>query len=163
MADWEINKAMGRCCGTDKEIEPEEDYFAALMETDEGLQRRDFCCEYWLEHKPDVYCFWKSRLPNPESKKNIFIDDDMLMAFFERLAGESDPEKINFRFVLTLILMRKRKLKYESSTDTGGKEIWKLKITGSQDFAEVENPHLSEEQIEQLSGQVGQILQVDLE
>ena len=31
------------------------------------------------------------------------------MAFFDRLAEETEPEKINFRYVLTLILMRKRK------------------------------------------------------
>lgn len=163
MAQWEINKALGRCCGTDRDIQFEEEFFAALVETDEGLQRKDYCCEYWNQHKPEVYCYWKSRLPAADKKKKMFIDDDMLMAFFERLAEETDSEKINFRFVLTLLLMRKRRLKYDSSADVDGKEIWKMKITGSNDFAEVENPHLSEEQIEQLSSQVGQILQVDLE
>jgi hypothetical protein len=162
MADWEINKAIGRCFGTDKQIQPEEEYFAALVETQQGLERRDYCCEYWSSNKPDVYCYWKSKLPNPDKKKQIFIDDDMLMAFFERLAAETDQEKINFRFVLTLILMRKRKLKYDSSKDIDGREIWKLKVAGEGSFTDVENPHLSEQQIEQLSGQVGQILQVDL-
>ena len=162
MDEWEINKPLGQCCGTGKTIEPGEEYFAALVETEEGLQRRDFCADYWQEQKPDVFCYWKTKLPLPDEKKQIFIDDEMLMSFFERLAEESEPEKINFRFVLTLVLMRKRRLKYDSSKSQDGKEIWRLKIAGDKQFVEVVNPHLDEEQIEQLTSQIGQILQVEL-
>ena len=162
MDEWEINKPLGQCCGTGKTIEPGEEYFAALVETEEGLQRRDFCADYWKEQKPDVFCYWKTKLPLPDEKKQIFIDDEMLMSFFGRLAEESEPEKINFRFVLTLVLMRKRRLKYDSSKSQGGKEIWRLKIAGDKQFVEVVNPHLDEEQIEQLTSQIGQILQVEL-
>ena len=162
MDEWEINKPLGQCSGTDKIIEYGEEYFAALVETEEGMQRRDFCADYWQEQKPSVFCHWKSKLPNPDQKKNIFIDDDMLMAFFERLEKEADEEKVNFRFVLTLILMRKRRLKYDSSKIEDGKETWRMKITGEKEFVEVLNPHLDEEQIEQLSSQLGQILQADL-
>lgn len=162
MDEWEINKPLGQCSGTDKIIEYGEEYFAALVETEEGLQRRDFCADYWQEKKPSVFCHWKSKLPNPDQKKNIFINDDMLMAFFERLEKETDEEKVNFRFVLTLILMRKRRLKYDSSKTEDGKETWRMRITGVNEFVEVVNPHLDEEQIEQLSSQLGQILQADL-
>ncbi|MHC4285305.1 MAG: hypothetical protein ACYSWZ_20380, partial [Planctomycetota bacterium] len=100
---------------------------------------------------------------HPEEKRKLFVDDEMLMAFFERLAGEREQEKINFRFVLTLVLMRKRRLKYDSSRIEDDKEIWRLRIAGGdKEFVEVINPHLDEEQIEQLSSQVGQILHVDL-
>ena len=61
-----------------------------------------------------------------------------------------------------LILMRKRKLKYDSTETEDGNEIWKLRVVGTKDFASVVNPHLQEEQIEQLSGQLGEILQADL-
>jgi len=163
MDEWEIEKPLGQCYGSGKKIEHSEEYFAALVETNEGLQRRDFCAEYWQDKKPDVFCYWKSKLPHPDQKKQIFVDDEMLMAFFERLAEESEQEKINFRFVLALILMRKRRLKYDSSKIVEGKEIWRLRIVGSdREFIEVINPNLDEEQIEQLSSQLSQILQVEL-
>jgi hypothetical protein len=162
MAEWEIDKSHEQCCGTGRRIEPGEEYFAALVETEEGLRRKDFCDKYWESEKPQVYCFWKTRLPEPNQKKQIFVDDEMLMAFFERLAEEIEQEKINFRFVLALILMRKRRLKYESSKVEDGKEIWHLKKAGDKEFVDVVNPHLKEEQIEQLSSQIGQILQVNL-
>lgn len=162
MDEWEVSKPLGQCCGTGKKIEPGEEYFAALVETNEGLERRDFCADYWQGQKPDVFCFWKTKLPHPDQKKQIFVDDEMLMAFFERLAEETEQERINFRFVLALILMRKRRLKYDSSGTQDGKEIWRLRITGDKEFVEVINPHLDEEQIEQLSSQIGEILQADL-
>ena len=162
MDEWEIDKPLGQCSGSGKKIEYGEEYFAALVETEEGLARRDFCADYWLAEKPDVFCYWKTRLPRPDEKKHIFVDDEMLMAFFERLERESEQEKINFRFVLALILMRKRRLKYDSSKVEGDKEIWRLRITANKEFVEVINPHLDEEQIEQLTSQIGEILQTDL-
>lgn len=162
MAEWDINKPLGQCNGSDRQLEPGEEYFAALVETEEGLQRRDFCIEYWQQQKPQVYCYWKSKFEAEKKKKKIFVDDEMLMAFFGRLDTETDEEKINFRFVLMLILMRKRKLKYDSTKNEQGNEIWKLRVVGTKDFASVVNPHLQEEQIEQLSSQLGEILQADL-
>jgi len=165
MSEWEVDKPLGQCYGTGRKIEYGEEYFGALVEVNEGLQRRDFCADYWEREKPDVFCYWRSRLPHPDQKKQIFVDDEMLMAFFERLRNETEQEKMNFRFVLALILMRKRRLKYDVTRVEYGKEIWRLRIVGEK-FAdrhiEVINPHLDEEQVEQLSSQIGQILQTDL-
>lgn len=162
MSDWEINRPLGQCHGTERKIEHGEEYFAALVETEDGLQRRDFSAEYWESEKPDVFCYWKTRLPEPGQKKQLFVDDQMLMAFFERLEKETEQEKINFRFVLALILMRKRILKYDETKNVDGREIWRLRIVGEKQIVEVINPHLDEEQIEQLSSQIGEILQADL-
>jgi len=165
MDEWEINKPLGQCYGTGRKIEYGEEYFGALVETEEGLQRRDFCADYWEQEKPDVFCYWKTRLPRPDQKKQIFVDDEMLLAFFERLEKETEQEKVNFRFVLALILMRKRRLKYYATRVEDDKEIWRLRIVGDKSAdrrLEVINPHLDEEQIEQLSSQIGQILQTDL-
>ena len=162
MDEWEINKPLGQCCGTGRKIDYGEEYFGALIETGEGLQRRDFCADYWEKEKPNVFCYWKTRLPHPNQKKQIFVDDGMLLAFFERLGKETEQEKVNFRFVLALILMRKRRLKYDATRVEDGNEIWRLRIVGEKQIVEVINPHLDEEQIEQLSSQIGQILQADL-
>ena len=162
MADWEINKPLGQCSGSGRKIEPGEEYYGALVEVEQGLQRRDFCCEFWEREKPKAYCFWKTKLAPPNEKKELFISDDMLVAFFERLANETEPEKVSFRFVLALVLMRKRRLKYDSTKMEDGREIWRLRMTGDKDLVDVVNPHLDEDQIEQLTSQIGQILQADL-
>jgi hypothetical protein len=162
MAEWEINKTLGKCWGTDEEFAVGENYYAALMETEEGFERRDYSVEYWQEHKVEAYCFWKTKMADPEEKKQLFIDDEMLMAFFERLAEETEEEKLNFRFVLTLVLMRKRKLKYMDHVMEEGKEVWQMRVAGEGRMVTVVNPELTEDKIEDLSSQIGQIMQVDL-
>ncbi|MFZ9024130.1 MAG: hypothetical protein ACO3BO_05225 [Anaerohalosphaeraceae bacterium] len=69
MADWEIKKTLGQCTGTDREFEIGEEYFAALVQTEDGLERQDFSIDYWNEAKPPVYCFWKTKMSDPEEKK----------------------------------------------------------------------------------------------
>lgn len=162
MAEWNIHRPLGVCSGSEQAIDSGEDYIGALVETDEGLVRRDFCLAFWEQEQPEVFCHWRSRLPHQEQKKKMFVDDEMLMAFFNRLADESDPERIRFRFVLALILMRKRRLKYEGTKRENEQEIWQLKVTGEKRIVDVLNPRLGEEQIEQLSGQIGEVLNADL-
>ena len=163
MSDWEIARSAGECFGTGEQIEYGQEYFAALVESEEGLVRRDFCSDYWERQKPDVFCYWKTKLPESGKKKELFVDEEMLISFFERLAQETESEKVNFRFVLGLILMRKRRLKYDSTKIEGGNEIWRLRVVGGdRDFVEVLNPQLDEEEIADLSSQVGEILQVEL-
>jgi len=163
MATWEIYKPLGECAATGTKIEFGDEYYGALVDGEEGLVRKDFCVPYWEQDHPSVYCHWKTRLPHPNQKKKVFVDDEMLLAFFDRLENDTQPERVNFRFVLGLILMRKRRLKYESSQTVEGHEIWTLKVTGETRRVHVDDPHLDEEQIEQLSEQMGQVLHADLE
>ena len=163
MADWEIKQTLGQCFETGAEFEVGQEYYAALVEGEEGLERRDYSVDYWESEKPEVFCFWRTRMPEQgQKKKKMFIDDEMLMAFFERLAEETAEEKVNFRFVLTLILMRKRKLKYDSSETADDVETWRLRVTGEDRYVQVVNPQLTEDKIEQLSSQMGEILQMDI-
>jgi hypothetical protein len=163
MADWEITKPTGQCSGSGQPIEEGEEYFAALVETDQGFERKDYSFSYWQENNPDVFYFWKTKLSDPNKKKKIFIDDEMLMAFFDRLEDRKEPDKINFRFVLTLILMRKRLLRYDSSRFEDDKDIWTLKVTGQKKTVEVVDPHLNEDEIDSLTENIGQIMDIDEE
>ena len=162
MDEWEITRPLGQCCGSGRQIAAGEEYFAALVETEQGLVRKDFCSEYWQNNTPQVYCYWRTKLPDPQEKKQLFVDDDMLMAFFERLQNETEQERVNFRFVVMLVLMRKRRLKYDSTLYHDGAEVWRLRVVGGDQFVEVTNPHLDEQQIQDLSSQIGEILRVEL-
>lgn len=163
MAEWEIRKSTGLCSGSGAAIEIGQEYFAALVETQTGFERRDYCLAYWNENKPQVYYFWKTKFCDPDKKKKIFIDDDMLLSFFDRLEEQNDDSKVNFRFVMALILMRKRILKYDSSCIEDGREVWTMRVACEKRTVRVVNPELAEDQIEALTENIGQIMQMDTE
>ena len=103
-----------------------------------------------------------SRL-SPEEKKKLLVDDDLLMNFFRRLEGETQGVKISFRFVLGLVLMRKKLLIYDRMVkQDDGVELWQMHFRGSNQMHEVIDPKLDEDKIAEVSGQLTQILNGEL-
>lgn len=156
---WDIQKSQGRCAGTDRKLEPGEEYVAALIDSKTSFERRDYSVEYWNSSQPKVFSYWKTRIPEPTQKKKLLVDDHVLINFFERLADEQDELKLRFRFVLTLILMRKRLIKYEQSIKELDKEIWQVRLMSDKSLHQVVNPQLEDDQIEQVSQELSVILQ----
>ena len=165
MSDWAIAKTTGRCAVSGRELAEGEHYYAVVFDRGETLERVDYSEECW-EGPPDgALCTWRARIPRREERKRQFVDDQVLMDFFERLDGESEESKVQFRFVLTLILMRKRLLKYVREVDEHGAKWWIMRLMGPfkpEDDSKAErrvlNPELDESQIEEVSRQLGVIL-----
>ena len=97
-----------------------------------------------------------------EEKKKLFVDDQVLCDLFERLAEVTEPAKVNFRFVLGLILMRKRLIVYETTRHDGGKDVWVVRLKGKDQRLDLTDPKLNEQEMTEVSQQLGQILNEEL-
>ena len=165
IADWEVAKTQGLCAGCQHSFEPKQDYYAVLAEVTSpsgGFQRLDYCQECWQRNQPKVFCFWKTSVPEPTQKQKLLVDDEVLLDFFQRLDGSDEPSKINFRFVLALILMRKRILKYQQTDLRDGKEFWIMGQVRQDTTHEVPNPQLDDASIEEVSEQLSAVLRSEL-
>lgn len=161
---YEVSRPGGKCFVTGNPIEPGDKFMAALRETPAGFERLDICLESWEAFdKKDILAFWHAVMPHPQQvKKKLFVDDQVLCELFERLSSTTEQNKLNFRFVLGLILMRKRMIVYESTTVEEGKEIWKVRFKGREDMLDLINPKLDEQQVTEVSQQLGEILNEEL-
>ena len=157
---YEVARSGGKCAVSGRTIEPKEKYYAVLRETPVGFERIDIAAECWAEFdKSNQLGFWQTVMPLHEQKKKVFVDDEVLCGLFERLADATEPAKINFRFVLGLILMRKRLLVYETTrTAENGQEIWAMRFRGKEEMLDMLNPRLDEQQVKDVSTQLGEIL-----
>ncbi len=132
---------------------------ASLRETAEGFDRVDVAMEHWdAFDKAGLIASWQTAMPRPEEKKKLFVDDQILRDIFERLQDTTEPAKLNFRFVLGLILMRKRMLVYENTRTDGQQEIWIVRPRGQEQTLDLINPRLTEEQVAEVSQQMSQII-----
>ena len=163
-AGYEVGRPQGKCSLTGRTIEPDEKFMAALRETPAGFERLDICMEAWPTFdRADVVGFWQTTMPRHEQKKKLFVDDEVLCSLFERLADTQEPSKLNFRFVLGLILMRKRMLVYENTRyEEGDKEIWSVRFRGRDEVLDLLNPRLDEQQVMEVSQQLSEILNEEL-
>lgn len=160
MADWEVARSSGQCSGCEIELAPGDAYYAALFEAEESFERKDYCPKCWEALSAERFCFWKSCVPTPEKKekKNQLVDNAVLINFFERLDQQEDPMRVRFRFVLALILMRKKLLRYEQTTKKDDTEYWRMRLPSADSVHEVINPKMDDEQIAEVSTQLGVIL-----
>ncbi len=164
-AEYRVARSTGICAATGRPLEPGSACVAALCERpeDEGFDRFDFCLEAWeTGARPDgLFSYWRTTVPRPDAKQKILVDDDVLLDLFDRLADDVRPQRAAFRFILALILMRKRRLRYVGRSGDGDDERWLMRPRGADPNSppiEVPNPQLSEEDIRELSDQLTEIL-----
>ncbi len=160
---YDVARAGGKCAVTGRVIEPGEAYMAALRETPIGFERVDVAMEAWEQFpRADLIGFWRTIMPKGEVKKKLFVDDEVLCNLFERLADTTEPNKLSFRFVLGLILMRKRLIVYESSRIEDTRDLWTVRFKGKEEKMDLLNPKLDEQQVNDVSKQLGEILNEEL-
>lgn len=202
---YEVARFSGVCEATGAVLEPGERYFAALVEIPEeqiergadgrprpdqalGMRRVDVSVAAWDGgfRPAGLFSFWKSTVAEPNQKKKLFVDDVVLMSLLVRLADAAEPERIAFRYVLGLILLRKKLLRYDGSVtrevevaDEDGStrtvsQVW-WRLTPKQDATkghfgrwneqatmELLDPKLDEEAIGQVAGQLNEIFEAEL-
>ena len=162
-AGYELGRPTGKCALTGVDIPIGEKFMAALRETPTGFERLDISTTAWPDFdRKDVVGFWQTTMPAHEQKKKLFVNDEVLCELFERLKDTTEPAKLNFRFVLGLILMRKKLLVYDNSRKENGQDIWTLHFKGREDRLDLIDPKLNEESMTEVSQQLGQILNEEL-
>ena len=167
--EYHVARATGRCEATGAALEPGSICIATLSERpgDEGFDRKDYSLAAWEGGaRPEgLFSFWKTIVPHPDARPSPLVDDSVLMDLFERLASDKRPQRIAFRFVLALILMRKKLLKFVGRSGAGEDERWLLHPRGAvadQPPTAVQNPNLNDEDVRELIDQLSEILQSDL-
>lgn len=162
MEKWHIERPTGRCAKTGEPISDGEAYYAVLYEDGESFRREEVSLTAWDGAPEDAFCHFKTRMPTKAPKKKLLVDDNILMSFFVRLEDETAEVRRQFRFVLALILMRKKLLKYQETRQSGDGEIWIMRVTGQDKTHKVLNPKLEDSQIETVSRELSAVLHGDV-
>ncbi|MHC4610953.1 MAG: hypothetical protein ACYS7M_11475 [Planctomycetota bacterium] len=161
MEQRDVVRSTGVCAVSGRQLNEGEEHYAVLFEEGDSFRRVDYGLEAWTGPPEGAYCFFKTRLPVRQQKKTLLVDNDMLVNFFLRLGEETQAARLQFRFVLALMLMRKRLWRYEQTVHTDGEEYWQMRLVQESSLHRVLNPHLTDEQIESVSRQLGAILHGD--
>jgi hypothetical protein len=158
MTDYQIQPHTRRCAATGRELQPGEKFFTALLEEGERFLRKDYSSEAWQGPPHGTFSFWSGRVPAPEGGRRKTIDDDVLAECFARLEGEADPAKVNFRYVVALLLMRRKRFKFEEARMEQGQEVLTVRCVRTGARHDVVNPRLTEEQMTEVQEEVFKVL-----
>lgn len=156
--DYQFRSIGKSCAGTGREFQPGERIHCVLIERNGELVRLDFSEDGWKGRPEGTVGDWIARLPDGDPKPKT-IDTESLMRYFELLCEDPNPAHDQFRYVLALLLLQKRRLRLEGSrTDDDGDEF--LQVIGSKNEGpfEIRDQQLSEVEITQLQNSLSQQL-----
>jgi len=120
--DYEFQRSTRHCAATGREFTAGEVFYSVLIEAPTGLVRQDYSADAWQGPPEGTVGWWKSKMPSANENRMHWAPNDVMLNFFEQLA--SQPDKEDMRYVLALLLVRRRVLRQdESEQDEQGREV----------------------------------------
>ena len=119
-------RACGRTCAkTERALNPGEVYFSVLEAAELDFVRHDYCVEAWQGPPAECVGWWRSRIPTKHDAQPRLAPTDVMLNLFEAL--EERPLELEFRYLLGLLLLRRRLVRRdESRHDDLGREVLTL-------------------------------------
>ena len=156
-ADWDIKSRSHRCSQTGEEFQEGEYFYTLLVRDAEGFRREDLSEAAWKERNENIqpFSFWKTKYEPPAQRPPEAVPRDDAEGLLRRLIEENDPAHHNTRYILALMLERKRLLRPMESQD---KDMLVYEHIASGDTFVLTNPHLSLEQIPNVQREVSALL-----
>lgn len=168
MPEYEIGRGGIACAATGVELKPGDPVVSILVERegDEGYERLDYSESAWEggQRPQRVFALWRCVIPEPSSKPRMFIDEQTLTGLFEQLAESDDPKRMAFRYVLALLMMRKRLATYVGPVSRGPSPGMLVRLKGAapeEPPVEVPDPGLDEETISHVTEQIQSVLRLE--
>ena len=116
LGEYKVSRSTRRCFTLDRPLKEGEVYYSVVIETDEELLRRDFSAESWQGPPDEAVGWWKNRMPTTEKQKLVLAPPAVLLDVLNRLADH--PDKAKGRYLLALMLLRRRLLRETKKTET---------------------------------------------
>ena len=159
--DWTIQSRSPHCASTGIAFNEGEHFYTLLFHEKDGFRREDLCEEAFRSRgdSPPPFSFWRSKFEPPQAAPPEAVSkqtaEDLLRAYML----ESGPEHSNARYILALMLERKRLLReveVKRGEDGSLTRIYERAKTG--EVFVIPDPQLRLDQVEQVQMQVAGLL-----
>ncbi|NIP85176.1 MAG: hypothetical protein GTO03_06305 [Planctomycetales bacterium] len=121
--DFDVQRCTRHCAETGQEFAPAEEFFSVLVVEDAQVVRKDYGAAAWQGPPAEALGWWKSKMPSRSAQRVHWAPNDIMLEYFEEL--EDQPEKQDVRYVLALLMVRRRVLRLEDEqlTDQGNQRL----------------------------------------
>ena len=158
MVDFDITRCSRKCAATDRDLQAGETCYSALVPEGGQIVRRDYSAEAWPGPPEEAVGWWKSVVVDPNANRMHWAPSDVMLNYFVQLEGNLAAE--DTRYVLALLLVRKRILRNESTEkDAEGRETLVLYSPRQECEHRVAVVLPSPERVEAIQNELAQLLQ----
>lgn len=162
--DWTIQGRSDRCTVTGHEFQEGEFFYTLLFRERAGFRREDVSEDAWKERQAagerqeQPYSFWRTKYepPAPAAPETLAKEtaEDLLRSYM----NEQDDKHANARYILALMLERKRQLKQiEAKEDIHGRVLVYEHVKSGEVFV-IPDPGLRLDQVQAVQQEVAELL-----
>ncbi len=120
--EWSIQSRADRCSASGEPFQDGEFFYTLLFDEKTGFRREDLSESAWQARNPEgpqPFSFWRSKFEVPPPAAPEALGKQTAEELLRRYMADGALEHGNVRYILALMLERKRQLK-ETGTCTGG-------------------------------------------
>ena len=160
MTEYDLQAPSRVCAATGRELKPGDRFFAVLTETAGKLVRTDFAADAWPGAPAGAVAYWAGKVPAANQKpRRPVVNDDLLLDCFGRLKDTADADGLNFRYVAALLLMRRKRFKFEDAfRDEVGRDVMLVRDARGGAVHQVADPRLTDDQVAAVQAEVFRVL-----
>ncbi len=164
--DWKIKARSHVCHESGRHFEDGENFYTALFEItddededDAHFERRDYSAEAWEtrpEDQPSPFSFWRSvyEAPEPAATTEV-VEKESAESLLRRLIEEDDATTENARFILAVMLERKKILVETDVKDAEGESCLRFyEHAKSGEVFIIRDPQLRLDEVEAVQAEV---------
>jgi len=159
MDSWRFRKKHGTCTACERSFSDGERHVSLLAVAGEELTRKDLCDPCWEVHarSADDLFWWFTRFEIGR-KRTLSLDLASLERLFIELEGREGEKLAELRYLVCLLLMRKRKLKLASVRRDQDGEFLVVRRPRRKEALPVAVHDFQPEQLEEVSARLSSIL-----
>lgn len=156
MLDFDITRCSRKCSATGRTILPGEDVYSVLLQDGGDIVRRDYAANAWEGPPEACLGWWATQIPKPPNEAQKMAPPEVLVGLFDQLS--QTDQKAELRFILALLLIRKKLLKEEASIQESASNHWRLKCPMNETVYELESMRISASQASRLQEELVDLL-----
>jgi len=154
MTDFDIAAPARACVVSGRELRPGDAVISVVADDAGKFVRTDYAAEAWSGPPDGAIAWWASRIPTSAKPQKPTYNEDVLLDLFRHLAEAADPQRVSFRYVVALLLMRRKRLKFEDLKKVNGQDVLIVRDVRSGVRYDALDPRLDEEAIVSVQDEV---------
>lgn len=158
VTEYDIQGPTRVCAATGRDLKPGDPFCAVLADRDGRFVRTDYAAAAWPGPPSDAIAHWTGKVPPADRPNKPVVNDDLLMDCFTRLAGTTEPGQVRFRYVVALLLMRRKRLKFDDAGRDHGHDVLNVRDAKTGERYDVADPRLSADETKGVQDEVFRVL-----
>ncbi|MGB8355367.1 MAG: hypothetical protein WCD79_15830 [Chthoniobacteraceae bacterium] len=158
--EWEIKGRAEKCAVTEHLFQDGEYFYTLLFHDKAGFRRMDLSEEAWQQRNDNMqpFSFWRSKFEPPPPAAPEALEKETAEDLLRRYMEDGHAQHANARYILSLMLERKRILKQIEAKDDGDGRILIYEHVKTGEVFVIPEPQLKLDELAAVQNEVAGLL-----